>query len=275
MSEKEKYAEVPLIESPTPHGGCRFKGKTIVLTACTKGLGFAIAMRLGQEGGKLVISSRKQDAVDEALKILRSKGIEAVGIASHQAKASDREKLIKLAVSTFGAIDCVVLCAGTQPAAATLPTLEVESSLFDKIFDVNVKSFWEFVKDVKPHLNKAGANFVFVSSEAAFSPRAPLGLYGVSKTALVSLTKLLAGELGSEGIRVNCLAPGLVRTRFSELLWKTNEGAQLKSVERSTILGRAADPWEMAGAVAFMCSDDSSYMSGETMLINGGSFARL
>lgn len=160
-----------------------------------------------------------------------------------------------------------------------MSTLEVPSEMFDKIFDVNVKSFWEFVKEVKPHLAPR-ASLVFVSSNGAYKPAPPLGLYSVSKMALISLTKLMATELGPEGIRVNCLAPGLVRTRFSEFLWKdagdgSGEGHAMRAVESGTFLRRASDPYEMAGAVAYMCSEDASYMTGETMLLSGGETARL
>ena len=107
----------------------------------------------------------------------------------------------------------------TRLAPATGPTLEVPSAIYDKIFDTNVKSFWSFVQEVLPHLQPR-ANFLFVSSMGAYSPSPPLGLYGVSKTALVALTKLLANELGAQGIRVNCVAPGIIRTRFAEMLWR-------------------------------------------------------
>ena len=101
--------------------------------------------------------------------------------------------------------------------------------------------------------------------------RPPLGLYAVSKTAVIGLTKLLAGELGAEGVRVNCLAPGLVRTKFSELLWKGEEAEKnLRQVERNAFLHRAGEPWEQAGVAAFLCSDDAAYVTGEVVLAAGG-----
>ena len=111
-------------------------------------------------------------------------------------------------------------------APATGPTLEVSDSLYDKIFDTNVKSFWSFTREVLPHLQPR-ASFVFISSVGAYDPAPPLGLYGVSKSAVVSLTKLLANELGHQGIRVNCIAPGIIRTRFSEMLWRAGPDGKL------------------------------------------------
>eukprot|EP00037_Helgoeca_nana_P032391 m.413655 g.413655 ORF g.413655 m.413655 type:complete len:283 (-) comp29144_c0_seq1:206-1054(-) len=274
---KHTYPAVPEVRAPTPHKCRRFEGKVVVMTACTKGLAYASAIRFAEEGAKLVISSRKQEAVDEAIAPLVARGFEVSGVACHQAKAADRARLIKFAVDKYGKIDVCVLCVGIQPGPATGPTLSVPSEMFEKLFETNVKSFWEFVKDVKPHLNTR-ASFLFVSSNAAYNPVAPLGLYGVSKTSLIGLTKLLAHELGPEGIRVNCLAPGLVRTRFSELLWKGkngDDGIFMKSIENGTYLRRAAEPYEMAGAMCFACSDDASYMTGEVMLVHGGGSARL
>ena len=124
-------------------------------------------------------------------------------------------------------------------APATGPTLEVADSLYDKIFDTNVKSFWSFTQEVLPHLQPF-ANFVFISSVGAYDPAPPLGLYGVSKTALIGLTKLLANELGHKGIRVNCIAPGIIRTRFSEMLWRPGPDGKLPMpLKRWTDMGYA------------------------------------
>ena len=164
-----EYPETPLIVPPTPHNCKRYEGKVVVITASTKGMGLAMATRFAEEGGKVVISSRKQNAVDEQVKILRNRGLEVIGCACHQGKHEDRIKMIDMAVKAYGKIDAVVLCTGIQPAPATGPTLDCPSEIFDKIFSTNVKSFWEFTKEVMPHLNPR-ASFVFISSNGGMHP---------------------------------------------------------------------------------------------------------
>ena len=279
MSRKYSYEYPSEPQISYDHGCRRYVDKVCIVTASTLGIGLAIATRLAEEGGSIVISSRKQAQVDIVVSELKAKGLEASGCVCHQSKAEDRKALIDFTLATYGKIDVVVLNAAVQPGAANGPTLSVPDEMFDKIFDVNVKSYWQFCKDVKAHLNPC-ASFCFVSSNGGYNPTPPLGIYAISKTAILGLTKLLAAELGPEGIRVNCLAPGLIRTRFSEFLWKDDgsgkrTGRALKQVESGAFLRRAGEPVEMGSAVAFMCSDDASYMTGETMLCTGGGAARL
>jgi len=118
-----------------------------------------------------------------------------------------------------------------------------------------------------------GSSILFVSSVGGYNPRPPLGLYGVSKTTLIGLTKALAVELGPKGIRVNCLAPGTIKTRFSSVLWQSKESEAFSSSQ--TFLGRVGESDEMAGCAAFLVSDDASYVTGETLLATGGMQARL
>ena len=164
-----EYPETPLIVPPNPHNCKRYEGKVDVITASPKGKRLAMATRFAEEGGKVVISSRKQNAVDEQVKILRNRGLEVIGCACHQGKHEDRIKMIDMAVKAYGKIDAVVLCTGIQPAPATGPTLDCPSEIFDKIFSTNVKSFWEFTKEVMPHLNPR-ASFVFISSNGGMHP---------------------------------------------------------------------------------------------------------
>jgi len=118
-----------------------------------------------------------------------------------------------------------------------------------------------------------GATILFVSSIGGFNPTPPLGIYGVSKTALFGLTKLLARELGAKGIRVNCLSPGLIKTRFSSMLWESEEASKVGS--SNTFLNRLGDPSEMAAVAAFLVSDDASYITGENIVAGGGMLSHL
>ena len=249
----------------------RLEGKSAIVTASTLGIGYAIAQRLLEEGANVLISSRKQKNVDAAVKALRARGLANVeGVVCHVCKADHREALVQRCVALWGKVDILVSNAAVQPAAG--PTLDMSERAYDKIFDVNVKSYWQLVRDVRPHMPDGGA-IVFVSSVAAYNPAPPLGLYSVSKTALVGLAKCLAVDLAPDNIRVNVLAPGLVKTKFSSALWQ-DEDMESQNAERAW-LNRLGRPDEMSGAVAFLCSDDSSYMTGETMLVTGGMPARL
>eukprot|EP00343_Euplotes_focardii_P009277 CAMPEP_0205824114 /NCGR_PEP_ID=MMETSP0206-20130828/19500_1 /ASSEMBLY_ACC=CAM_ASM_000279 /TAXON_ID=36767 /ORGANISM="Euplotes focardii, Strain TN1" /LENGTH=254 /DNA_ID=CAMNT_0053121921 /DNA_START=30 /DNA_END=794 /DNA_ORIENTATION=+ len=248
----------------------RFENKVALVTASSAGIGLAIAKRFAEEGAHVLISSRKQKNVDAALVELQEQGLKVDGMVCHVGKADHRQALVKAAADKYGRIDILVSNAAVQPLAG--PALDAPDSIWDKIMDVNVRSHWQLCKDAKPFMH-AGSNILFVSSIAAFNPQAPLGLYGVSKTALLGLTRCLASELGPEGIRVNCLAPGTIKTKFSQMLWK-NEAAKAH-VEQQTYLGRVGEVEEMAGAAAFICSMDGSYMTGETVVAAGGMPSRL
>ena len=186
--------------------GCRrFEGRIALVAAATAGIGFGIAQRLGEEGAKLVICSRKQNNVDDTLKTLKDKGIECVGCACHVGNAEHLKKFVKLAMDTYGQIDILVSNAAVNPASG--PLLSIPESAIDKTLEINIKAAIMLVKETAPHL-KRGASIVFISSYTAFNPSEPLAIYAVSKTAVIGLTKALAVELGPSGIRVNCVAPG-------------------------------------------------------------------
>lgn len=192
----------------------KLAGKVCVVTASSDGIGFAIAKKLGLDGGKIVVSSRKQANVDEAVKSLKSQGIDVVGIACHVSKASDRKKLFDFTIQQFGAIDVLVSNAAVNPAASSV--LDTTEEVWDKIFDVNVKASYLLAKEAKPFIVKrGGGSIIFVSSVGGYTPADVLGAYSVSKTALLGLTKAAALECVKDNIRVNCVAPGVVETRFA------------------------------------------------------------
>lgn len=248
----------------------RFEGKVAIITAATAGIGLGIAHRLGNEGARLAICSRRQNNVDEAIKELKQAGIEVVGCTANVGNKADLKKLVDLAVNSFGKVDILVSNAAVNPAAGLI--LDMPDSAIDKILDVNVKSAILLSREVKPHLQK-GSNIVFISSYTAYHPEAPIAMYAISKTALVALTKALAEELGPDGIRVNCVAPGTVPTKFASALVETPQ-MEAANIAR-TFLGRLGTPEDMAAAVAYLASDDASYVTGETIVVAGGMHSRL
>jgi len=250
----------------------RFSGKVAIVTGSTQGIGFSIARRLGLDGARVLISSRKQSNVDEAVKKLRDEKVEVEGMVCHVGKASDRESLVGTALNKFGRIDILVNNAGINPHFGNL--LDVSESTWDKLFDVNVKAGFLLSKLVVPHMEKqGGGNIVFNASIAGYVPFQGIAAYSVSKTAVIGLVKALAISVGNLNIRVNGIAPGIVKTEFSKAL---TEDEDTQNFHKANIpLGRLATADDCAGTVSYLCSDDASYVTGEVVMITGGINARL
>ncbi|KAH8270362.1 hypothetical protein KR018_008717 [Drosophila ironensis] len=271
----------------------RLAGKVAVVTASTDGIGFAIAKRLAEDGAAVVISSRKQKNVDSALAELRKLNLNVHGLKCHVSEPADRKQLFEETISKFGKLNILVSNAATNPAVGGV--LECDEKVWDKIFDVNVKSSYLLAKEALPLLRQQkGSSIVFVSSIAgydAFEVRLSskligglsqsliglslqlLGAYSVSKTALIGLTKAAAKDLAPEGIRVNCLAPGVIKTKFSRALYE-DEAANEAALSKIP-MGRLGTSEEMAGVVSFLVSEDAGYITGESIVAGGGMTARL
>ncbi|XP_017299858.1 dehydrogenase/reductase SDR family member 4 isoform X2 [Diaphorina citri] len=251
----------------------RLAGKVAVVTASSDGIGFAIAKRLSTEGASVVISSRKESNVNKAVETLQKEGHQKIsGVVCHVAKKEDRQKLFEHAEKKFGGIDILVSNAAVNPA--TGPVVECPENVWDKIFEVNVKSTFLLTQEVLPYIRKRnGGSIVYVSSIGGLAPFKLLGAYSVSKTALLGLTKAVAQDLASENIRVNCLAPGITKTKFAAALYETEEAHEI--AVSNVPMGRLAVPDEMGGIVAFLCSDDASYITGEVIVAAGGMQSRL
>ncbi|XP_053682945.1 dehydrogenase/reductase SDR family member 4 [Sabethes cyaneus] len=250
----------------------RLQGKVAVVTASTDGIGYAIAERLGQEGAKVVVSSRKEQNVAKAVEQLTKAGLQVTGIKCHVANAEDRKALFKKAVEKYGGVDILVSNAAVNPEVGAV--LDASESAWDKIFEVNVKCAFLLAKEALPYIRqRKGGSIVFVSSIAGFQPFSLLGAYSVSKTALLGLTKAASQDLASENIRVNCIAPGIIRTKFSAAL---HESQSAQEAALATIpMKRFGESKEIAGVCAFLVSDDASYITGETIIASGGMPSRL
>ncbi|XP_056882916.1 dehydrogenase/reductase SDR family member 4-like isoform X1 [Takifugu flavidus] len=269
-------------------------GKVAIVTASTDGIGLATAQALGMRGAHVVVSSRCQANVDKAVALLRTHNIQVTGTTCNVGKGEDREKLIQMTLDQCGGIDILVSNAAVNPFFGNI--LDSTEDVWDKILSVNVKSAFLLTKLVVPHMEKrGGGNIVFVSSVGAYQPmqvsvNVPLcyhicsemlkkeflqglGPYCVSKTALLGLTRVLATELAQSNIRVNCVAPGLIKTRFSAILWE-NEAIMDKFKNQPSIK-RIGQVEEIGGVVAFLCSEEASYITGETITASGGMGCRL
>ena len=241
----------------------RFQDKVCIITASATGIGYSIAERLGREGGKIVVSSRNAAHVAKAVENLRKENITCEGVVCHVSK--DRKKLVAFAVEKFGGIDILVNNAAVSTHFG--PSLDITDEAYDKMLDINVKSAFFLTQEALPHLKKRGGCIIFVSSIAGYSPVPVLGVYGMTKMALISLTRSLGTELAKFNVRVNGIAPAVIKTKFAEGLEESEE------VKRNPS-GRIGLPEDCSGAVAFLCSNGASFITGETIVIAGGAHVR-
>jgi NAD(P)-dependent dehydrogenase (short-subunit alcohol dehydrogenase family) len=243
------------------------KGKVAIVTGASKGIGEAIARGLAAFGARVVLSSRKLESVETVAKSIREQGGEAVAVAAHVGDTAALRTLVERTVEAFGGIDIVVNNAATNPVYG--PLLQADEGVFDKIMAVNVRGPLELAKLAHPHMVKRGGGSVInISSIGGISPEPLLGLYSVSKAALVSLTKVMAQEWGRDNVRANVICPGLVRTKFSAALWQNEQ--VLKEFTQALPLGRIAEPHEMVGLALFLAAPASSYCTGGVYVADGG-----
>uniref|UniRef100_A0A0K0FE92 Dehydrogenase/reductase SDR family member 4 (projected from Caenorhabditis elegans ortholog dhrs-4) n=1 Tax=Strongyloides venezuelensis TaxID=75913 RepID=A0A0K0FE92_STRVS len=253
----------------------RLENKVAIITAATKGIGLAIAERLGLEGCSIVISSRNEKNVQDSVKYLRGKGIKNVeGITCHVAKDEDRKRLVNFTLEKFKKINILINNHGINPVFGDM--LSVSEEVWDKLFETNVKAGFLLTKLVVPHiLESGGGSIIFNASYGAYRQGKGIAAYTVTKTTLLGLTKALSDELSPQGIRVNAIAPGVIKTKMSKAMWDGKDGEENLVNALETPMGRLGTPEECSGAVAYLVSDDASYVTGETIVIAGGIHARL
>ena len=249
--------------------GSRFdlSGRVALVTGASRGIGSAIATALVEQGAQVVLSSRKQKDLDEeAARINAKYPGRATAIAAHTGRPEDLEQLVSSAIERFGRIDILVNNAATNPYFG--PVLGAELAAWDKTFEVNLRGVFILTKLVyEAWMETHGGAVVNVASIGGLRPGLGLGIYNITKAGVIMLTRQLARELGGK-VRVNAVAPGLIKTRFAEALWG-NE-AILDRILASNPMGRIGVPDEVAGVVAFLASDAASYVNGEVIVIDGG-----
>ena len=241
----------------------RLDGKVAVVTGASRGIGRATATALAEAGAKVVLSSRKQDALEEAAAGIKG---ETAVFAANAGEPDQAEACIQATLDAFGAVDILVNNAATNPYLG--PVLGAEVGAWDKTFEVNLRGIFLLTKLVyEASMEERGGVVVNVASVGGLRPGLGLGVYNITKAGVIMLTRQLARELGGK-VRVNAVAPGLIKTRFAEALWG-NE-AILEKVLAANPMGRIGTPDEIAGAVAFLASDAASYINGEVLVIDGG-----
>ncbi len=242
-------------------------GKVAIVTGASRGIGLAIAETLAAAGANVVLSSRKQDALDAVAAQFAERGQHALAVAAHTGDSAAVQALVTRTVETYGGVDILVNNAATNPHFG--PILTAEESHWDKILDVNVKGYFRMAQACAAHMQaRGGGKIINMASVAGQKPQPMMGVYSVSKAAVLMLTEVLAAELAPANIQVNAIAPGFVKTKFSAALWQ-NE--QINTAVLQTIpQNRMADPSELTGIALYLAAPASSFTTGATFLVDGG-----
>ena len=244
-------------------------GKVAVITGSSRGIGRAIAERMAEHGAKVVISSRKKQACDEVAKAINDRcGKQvALSIAANISTKDDLKNLVDETNRTFGKIDALVCNAASNPYYG--PQAGISDDQFRKILENNIiANAWLINLVVPQMIARKDGSITIISSIGGLKGSTVLGAYAISKAADMQLARNLACEYGKHNIRVNCVAPGLIKTDFARALWENPETLKA-STERSPLL-RIGEPDEIAGAAVFLASKAGSFTTGQTVVIDGG-----
>ena len=242
-------------------------GKVALITGSTKGIGLAIARRMAEQGARVVISSRNQDACDEVAADIRAQCGDALALACNINYKEQLKALVDATIAHYGQIDILVINAALNPFYG--PSQDIPDEAFDKIMHSNIGSAHRLCQLVLPGMaQRGGGSVIIVSSIAGLKGSNVLGAYGISKAADMQIARNLAVEWGPHNIRVNCIAPGLIRTDFARAMWENPE------TYRHTVakypLRRIGEPDEIAGAAIYLASDAGSFTTGQTLVVDGG-----
>ena len=244
-------------------------GKVAVITGSSKGIGKAIAERMAEQGAKVVISSRKQAPCDEVAAAINAKygAGTAISVAANISSKEQLKNLVDVANEKFGKVDVLVCNAASNPYYG--PMAGIEDDQFRKILDNNIVSNHWLINFVAPQMiARKDGSIIIVSSIGGLRGTPVIGAYGISKAADMQLARNLAHEFGPHNVRVNCIAPGLIKTDFAKALWE-NEAA-VAARNAVTPLRRIGEPDEIAGAAVYLAAKAGSFMTGQTLVIDGG-----
>ncbi|MGA2527165.1 MAG: glucose 1-dehydrogenase [Smithellaceae bacterium] len=242
------------------------KNKVVLLTGASRGIGQAAAIGLAKAGADLAIASRKLPDLEKVAAEIKKLGRKCVPIAAHVGRIEEINSLVKKVLDEFGKIDILVNNAATNPSMAS--AMDVDDRAWDSIMNLNLKGLFFLSQAVARIMKeKGGGKIINIASIAGISPDI-LAVYSISKAGVIMATKVMAQQWGQYNIRVNTVAPGLTKTKFSEALWGNPD--ILNIAMSRTPLARPAEPEEMVGAILFLASDASSYVTGQVIAVDGG-----
>ena len=242
------------------------EGKVALITGGSRGIGKASALAMADAGAHVVVSSRKIADLEPVAEEIKSKGVRSLAIAAHNGKIEDSRMLIDRVMKEFGRIDILVNNAGTNPYYG--PLMDQDEKTYDVTMNVNLKGILFLSQMAAKIMREQKSGCITNISSIGGLHAGELGVYCVSKAALIMLTQVMAKEWGQFNIRVNAIAPGIIKTRLSEALWKDPEVNE-KALETIPML-RLGEPEEIAGSIVFLASDAGSYITGATLVIDGG-----
>lgn len=242
-------------------------GKVAVITGSTRGIGKASAVAIARAGARVVISSRDAGVCDAVAEELRGMGGEVVAVPCDVSRREDIDRLVERAEKQWGRLDILVANAALNPYYGPMAGLSEEA--YDKTMNGNVKNLWRLCNQALPRIaEQGGGSAIIVSSVAGFRGSDNIGIYSLSKAADFQLARNLAVEWGRRNIRVNCIAPGLVKTEFARALW---ENPDILNDRLATCpLGRIGEPEDVAGVVVFLASEAARFMTGQVLTVDGG-----
>lgn len=242
------------------------QGKVALISGASRGIGEATALALADAGVDVVVASRKLADLEKVAERVRAKGVRSLAIAAHIAKVEESKSLVNQVLEKFGRIDILFNNAGTNPYMG--PLMDAEEWAWDTTFNVNLRGPFFLAQLVARIMKQQGGGCIINTASAAAFQAGELNIYCVTKAAYVMLTEVMAKEWGQWGIRVNAIAPGVIKTRLSEALWK--EPAVGEKSRLAIPLLRLGEPEEVASVVLFLASDLAKYVTGETIVIDGG-----
>jgi NAD(P)-dependent dehydrogenase (short-subunit alcohol dehydrogenase family) len=239
--------------------------KVAIITGASRGIGEAIARTFVAHGASVIVASRKIEGLSA---VAESIGPKALAVAAHTGREEDCVALVKTAVEKFGRVDILVNNAATN--AYFGPLLDIDGGAWDKAFEVNTKGYFWMTREVARHLRarEAPGSIVNVASVAGLTGAPMMGVYAMTKAAILSMTKTFAIELAANKIRVNAIAPGFVDTKFASPVLKND--VLVDDIIKRTPMRRYGQPDEIAGAALYLASDAASYLTGQAIVIDGG-----
>ncbi|MCG8590305.1 MAG: SDR family oxidoreductase [Proteobacteria bacterium] len=243
-------------------------GKVAIVTGGSRGIGRSIAIGLAEAGADVALAARKPEALAEAAGAVEATGRRALAVPTNVRRLDELRGLVERTQNELGRVDILVNNAGTNPVYG--PIQDVDEGAFDLVMNTNVRAVHSLSNFAREAMlaHGEGGSIVNVSSVGGYLASDVIGAYSVSKAALIMLTQVQAKTWGSDGIRVNCIAPGLIKTEFARALW--DDERTLEAATRDSALHRIGEPDEMAGAVVYLASRAASFVTGQTLVLDGG-----
>jgi len=245
----------------------QLKNKVAIITGASRGIGKAMAEVFAREGATVVICGRKQNTLDEVAAEFQSLPGKIVPLACHVGKLEELQRLVDTTTRDHGKIDILVNNAATNIAQG--PAIEMDDGQFDKMVEVNLKSMYRLIRLAAPGMCERGSGSIInIASIAGLRPQFHGLLYSMTKAAMIMMTQSYAVELGPKGVRVNAIAPGLIQTVLSEYYWK--DESRLQQLISHQPIGHLGQPPEIADVALLLASDTASYLTGQTIVVDGG-----